>query len=85
MQRRGMQVILDGVFNHALSDGIYFDRYDRYGGTPPNIGACLSLGSQWRSWFNFTDNNRALLKMPTISGMVSDWIACQRSTITSDE
>ncbi len=57
MQRRGMQVILDGVFNHASSDGIYFDRYDRYGGTPPNIGACLSLGSQWRSWFNFTDNN----------------------------
>ena len=57
MQRRGMQVILDGVFNHASSDGMYFDRYDRYGGTPPNIGACLSLGSQWRSWFNFTDNN----------------------------
>ncbi len=57
LQRRGMQVILDGVFNHASSDGMYFDRYDRYGGTPPNIGACLSLGSQWRSWFNFTDNN----------------------------
>jgi glycosidase len=57
MQRRGMQVILDGVFNHASSDGMYFDRYDRYGGTAPNIGACLSLGSQWRSWFNFTDNN----------------------------
>ena len=33
MQRRGMQVILDGVFNHASSDGMYFDRYDRYGGT----------------------------------------------------
>jgi glycosidase len=57
MQRRGMQVILDGVFNHASSDGMYFDRYDRYGGAPPNIGACLSLSSQWRSWFNFTDNN----------------------------
>ena len=57
MQRRGMQVILDGVFNHASSDGMYFDRYDRLGGTAPNIGACLSLGSQWRTWFNFTDNN----------------------------
>ncbi len=52
-----MQLILDGVFNHASSDGMYFDRYDRYGGTAPNIGACLSLGSQWRTWFNFTDNN----------------------------
>jgi glycosidase len=57
MQRRGMQVILDGVFNHASSDGMYFDRYDRLDGTAPNIGACLSLGSQWRTWFNFTDNN----------------------------
>ena len=55
--RRGMQLILDGVFNHASSDGMYFDRYDRYGGTDPNIGACLSLGSQWRTWFNFIDNN----------------------------
>ena len=57
LSRRGMQVILDGVFNHASSDGMYFDRYDRYGGTDPKIGACLSLGSQWRSWFNFTDSN----------------------------
>jgi len=57
LSRRGMQVILDGVFNHASSDGMYFDRYDRIGGTDPNIGACLSLGSQWRTWFNFTDNN----------------------------
>ncbi len=57
MNRRGMQIILDGVFNHASSDGKYFDRYDRYGGADPNIGACLSLGSTWRTWFNFTDNN----------------------------
>jgi glycosidase len=57
LSRRGMQVILDGVFNHASSDGMYFDRYDRVGGKAPNIGACLSLQSQWRTWFNFTDNN----------------------------
>ena len=55
--RRGMQLILDGVFNHASSDGMYFDRYDRYGGSDPNIGACLSVGSTWRTWFNFLDNN----------------------------
>jgi glycosidase len=56
LNRRGMQVILDGVFNHASSDGMYFDRYNRLGGTAPNIGACLSLQSMWRTWFNFTDN-----------------------------
>jgi hypothetical protein len=57
LNRRKMQVILDGVFNHASSDGLYFDRYNRLGGTPPNIGACLSVQSQWRTCFNFTDNN----------------------------
>ena len=58
MSRRGMQLILDGVFNHASSDGMYFDRYDRLRRAPiPIVGACLSLGSQWRTWFNFTDNN----------------------------
>ncbi len=53
MSRRGMQVILDGVFNHASSDGLYFDRYHRY----QTDGACESLTSVWRSWFHFLDNN----------------------------
>jgi len=66
--RRGMQLILDGVFNHASSDGMYFDRYDRLGGAGPNIGACLSLGSQWRTWFNFTDNN-----VPCTTGDYIGW------------
>jgi glycosidase len=57
MDRRGMRLILDGVFNHASSDSLYFDRYDRYGGSPPNIGACLSLQSMWRTWFHFNDSN----------------------------
>ncbi len=53
LNRRGMQVILDGVFNHASSDGLYFDRYHRY----TTDGACESLSSIWRSWFHFNDNN----------------------------
>ena len=53
MNRRGMQVILDGVFNHASSDSLYFDRYHRY----PTDGACESLSSMWRTWFHFNDNN----------------------------
>ena len=57
MNRRGMNLILDGVFNHASSDGLYFDLYNRYDGTAPNIGACLSLQSMWRTWFHFNDNN----------------------------
>jgi glycosidase len=53
LNRRGIQVILDGVFNHASSDSLYFDRYHRY----PTDGACESLASTWRSWFHFNDNN----------------------------
>ena len=53
LNRRGMQVILDGVFNHASSDSLYFDRYHRYS----TDGACESLSSVWRSWFHFNDNN----------------------------
>ena len=53
MNRRGMQIILDGVFNHASSDGLYFDRYHRY----QTDGACESLTSVWRSWFHFLDNS----------------------------
>ena len=53
LKRRGIQVILDGVFNHASSDSLYFDRYHRYS----TDGACESLSSSWRSWFHFNNNN----------------------------
>ncbi len=48
-----MHLILDAVFNHASSDSLYFNRYARY----PNAGACQSLSSPYRSWFEFTDAN----------------------------
>jgi glycosidase len=53
MDRRGMRLILDGVFNHASSDSLYFDRYHRYA----TDGACESLTSVYRTWFHFNDSN----------------------------
>ncbi|HJU53970.1 MAG TPA: alpha-amylase family glycosyl hydrolase, partial [Pyrinomonadaceae bacterium] len=50
MERRGMRLILDGVFNHSSSDSLYFDRYHRYG--PPDSG-CENASSPNRSWYNF--------------------------------
>ncbi|AKU26420.1 amylopullulanase [Geobacillus sp. LC300] len=35
LAKRGMHLILDGVFNHVSDDSIYFDRYHRY----PTVGA----------------------------------------------
>src|SRR2546421_3998456 len=43
----GIRLILDGVFNHASSDSLYFDRYHRY----PSDGACESTSSPYRTWF----------------------------------
>ncbi len=54
LQRRGMYMILDGVFNHTSSDSVYFDRYGRYAALE---GACESLASSFRAWFAFHNNN----------------------------
>lgn len=35
MNKRGMRLIMDGVFNHVGDDSIYFDRYSKY----PTVGA----------------------------------------------
>ncbi|MEW5988320.1 MAG: glycoside hydrolase family 13 protein [Chloroflexota bacterium] len=63
---RGMEVILDGVFNHTSSDSPYFDYYSRYDAagnlTSPNgpgandgSGACEATTSSYRAWFYFSD------------------------------
>jgi glycosidase len=49
-EARGIRIVLDGVFNHMSSDSPFFDRYHHYAET----GACESLASPWRSWFDFT-------------------------------
>lgn len=37
--KRGMHVILDGVFNHVSDDSVYFDRYGKYMAKGKPIGA----------------------------------------------
>ena len=53
MNQRGMHVILDGTFEDASSDSTYFNEYGKFS----TVGACQSLSSQWRTWFQFLDNN----------------------------
>jgi len=38
-QKRGMNIILDGVFNHVSDDSIYFDRYGKYAAAGKPLGA----------------------------------------------
>ncbi|MBO4217635.1 MAG: glycoside hydrolase family 13 protein, partial [Clostridia bacterium] len=50
-KKRGIGVILDGVFNHTGADSIYFDRYSNYGGN----GAYSSPTSKYRDWYSFSE------------------------------
>ncbi len=47
--RRGMHVILDGVFNHTGDDSLYFNRYGRY----DSVGAYQSPASPYHAWYTF--------------------------------
>lgn len=48
--KRGMRVMLDGVFNHTG----YVSRYFNGDGFYPEVGACQSWDSPYRPWFHFT-------------------------------
>ena len=48
-KKKGIRIILDGVFSHTGSDSVYFDRYGNYGGK----GAYLDPESPYRSWYSF--------------------------------
>ena len=48
-ERRGIGIILDGVFNHTGSDSIYFNKNGRY----DTVGAYQSVNSPYYSWFDF--------------------------------
>lgn len=49
--KHGINVILDGVFNHTGSDSIYFNREGNYKGK----GAYNSPNSPYYDWYSFTD------------------------------
>ena len=48
-KKRGIRLILDGVFNHTGSDSIYFNREGNY----PSIGAYQSEKSPYAGWYRF--------------------------------
>ncbi|MGI6264578.1 MAG: glycoside hydrolase family 13 protein [Acutalibacteraceae bacterium] len=48
-EKRGIRVVLDGVFSHTGADSRYFDRYGRYG----DEGAYRSPASPYYPWYRF--------------------------------
>lgn len=52
-KKKGIKVILDGVFSHTGSDSIYFNREGRY---PADMGAWNDQNSDFSSWFDIDEN-----------------------------
>ncbi len=50
-EKKGISIILDGVFSHTGDDSVYFNKYARY----DSLGAAQSKNSPYYSWFNFSD------------------------------
>ena len=48
-KKRGIKIILDGVFNHTGDDSRYFNKYGNY----DEIGAYQSKDSKYYAWYNF--------------------------------
>ncbi len=49
-RKRGIRVILDGVFSHTGADSVYFNKFGRY----PQAGAYQTLDSPYARWYHFT-------------------------------
>ena len=47
--KRGIKIILDGVFNHTGADSVYFNKYSTY----DSLGAYQSKESPYYDWFEF--------------------------------
>lgn len=47
--RRGIRVVLDGVFSHTGADSVYFNRYGSY----PDKGAYQGQDSPYYAWYQF--------------------------------
>ena len=51
-KKRGIGIILDGVFNHTGADSVYFNRYGNYS----SLGAYQSCDSPYFDWFEFQNH-----------------------------
>lgn len=50
-KKRGIKIIIDGVFNHTGSDSVYFNKNGRY----RTVGAYQNENSKYFSWYDFSN------------------------------
>ncbi len=76
LKARGMHLILDGVFNHTSSDSVYFNRYGRF----PGVGACQSLTSPYRGWYDWINDT-----IPCDSTSYTGWFGYDSLAVLKDD
>lgn len=52
-KKRGIRIMLDGVFSHTGSDSLYFNLEGKYG---PHSGAFRDPDSPYREWYSFNED-----------------------------
>lgn len=70
-KKRGIAVILDGVFSHTGSDSRYYNQFNRY----DDLGAYNSQQSPYSSWYRFSNwphGCHCWWDMPTLPEVVED-------------
>ena len=50
-EKQGIQIVIDGVYNHTGSDSIYFNKDGNF----DTLGAYKSKNSRYYNWFNFIE------------------------------
>ncbi len=76
-KKRGIGILLDGVFNHTGSDSVYFNRKGRY----PSVGAYQSKNSPYYDWYefqHFPDRYTAWWGIPILPRIHPDRPACRK-------
>ncbi len=99
-KKRGISIIIDGVFSHTGDDSIYFNKYKRYGGK----GAYNDYNSPYRAWYSFgnydcgysawwgvpslpevKEENESYLEFITGgNGVIRKWLSCGVSGVRLD-
>lgn len=56
-QKRGIKLIIDGVFSHTGADSIYFNKFNRFDGVGAYESYVTGKESKYRSWYSFIDSD----------------------------
>ena len=82
-KKRGIRIILDGVFSHTGDDSVYFNKYGNY----DSVGAYQSESSPYRSWYNIRSKNDydcwwGISTLPTVNKNEPTYIEFIKNVLT---